>query len=392
MVIYVHIPFCVKKCDYCDFLSAPSDDFTRAEYVKCIMKELKHYGRIYGVNARNIQVTSIFFGGGTPSLLEAEQIADILSCIKENFNIEECAEITMECNPGTLTETKLIGYRKSGVNRLSIGLQSANDAELRAIGRIHTFDEFMSGYQMARKCGFENINVDLMSALPGQTIESYEKTINKILSVKPQHISAYSLILEEGTPLYERIENLEKVGKITGLPDEDTEREMYYLTERLLGEAGYKRYEISNYAIPGYECRHNTAYWQRDNYLGVGIGAASCMDDVRMKNVVDLRYYMDVCNNIEKNICEVIDETETDVLTKNDMMSEFMFLGLRMMKGISKEEFERQFKVSYNDIYGRVTDKLIKEGLLSESLDKDRLCLTPLGIDVSNMVLAQFVV
>ncbi len=409
MVIYIHIPFCVKKCDYCDFLSAPCDEMTRLQYVKSIISELRYYARIYGANGRDIPVTSVFFGGGTPSLLEANQIIDIMICLKENYNIEENAEITMECNPGTLTDAKLLGYKQAGINRLSIGLQSANDEELKAIGRIHTFEQFMTGYSMARKCGFDNINIDLMSALPGQTLTSYEQTIRKVLSVRPQHISAYSLILEEETPLAERIENLERIGKETGLPDEDTEREMYYMTEKLLNEAGYKRYEISNYALEGYECRHNTAYWVRDNYLGVGIGAASCMDNVRTKNITDLKQYMHILNEtsemgggvdrvdvnmggMAEKIGIVLDDTETDVLTKDDMMSEFMFLGLRMMKGISKRQFEDQFNVKYDTIYGGVTSKLIKEGLLEESDDKDRLWLTSLGIDVSNMVLAQFVV
>ncbi len=458
MVIYIHIPFCVKKCDYCDFLSAPVDEYTRQNYVKCIIKELMHYGEIYGGNGRNIPVTSVFFGGGTPSLLDELQITSIMKAVNDNYNIVEEAEITMECNPGTLTESKLSGYKKAGINRLSIGLQSANDEELRNIGRIHTFAQFMDSYNMARKCGFDNINIDLMSALPGQTISSYKDTIEKVLAVKPEHISAYSLILEEGTPLFERIEKLEDEKQPTGLPDEDTEREMYYMTERLLKDAGYSRYEISNYALSGYECKHNTAYWVRDNYLGVGIGAASCMDNVRTKNITDIQEYMDIYGDNEKyhnqnlntksadkdvetgkgeeavesinksvvecvidnSIESAIDREETVTLTREDMMAEFMFLGLRMMKGISKKQFEQEFGVAYNDIYGEVTDKLIKEGLIKEEIveeiieeeiiegclikedsikgnfkdnyiDNDRICLTSLGIDVSNMVLSQFI-
>lgn len=396
MVIYIHIPFCVKKCDYCDFLSAPVDGHTRENYVKCIIKELMHYGKIYGVNGRDILVTSVFFGGGTPSLLEGEQIMSIMKVLYDNYDIVENAEITMECNPGTLTEGKLSGYKKAGINRLSIGLQSANDDELKNIGRIHTCTQFMDSYNMARKCGFDNINIDLMSALPGQTISSYKETIEKVLAVKPEHISAYSLILEEGTPLFDRIEKLEDEEKPTGLPDEDTEREMYYMTERLLKDAGYNRYEISNYALSGYECKHNTAYWVRDNYLGVGIGAASCMDNVRTKNVTDIRMYMDIYGGNEEGQ-SAIDKEETVILTKEDMMAEFMFLGLRMMKGVSKKQFEQEFGVPYNEIYGDITDKLIKEGLIKESIKdnyipKDRICLTTLGIDVSNMVLSQFII
>lgn len=406
MVIYIHIPFCIQKCHYCDFLSAPCDAGIRERYVECLIREIEYYGEWYGMRGRNIPVTSIFFGGGTPSILESNQIQSIMDKLKTTYSIEENAEITMECNPGTVTEEKLSGYRVAGINRLSIGLQSANNAELKCIGRIHTYEQFLNSYDMARKCGFKNINVDLMSALPGQTLESYRNTIEKVLDVKPEHISAYSLILEEGTPLYERIEQLEEQKMPTGLPDEDTEREMYYMTERMLKDAGYERYEISNYARTGYECKHNTAYWRRDDYLGMGIGAASCIDDVRMKNITDIGAYMDIYEKIdtrddvlqkdvsERNIMEdnALDKDETDVLSDEDKMEEFMFLGLRMMRGISKKEFERQFNVKYDMVYGAVTAKLIKEGLIEVSDDNDSLWLTPLGIDVSNMVLSQFIV
>lgn len=406
MVIYIHIPFCIQKCHYCDFLSAPCDAGIRERYVECLIREIEYYGEWYGMSGRNIPVTSIFFGGGTPSILESNQIQSIMDKLKTTYSIEENAEITMECNPGTVTEEKLSGYRVAGINRLSIGLQSANNAELKSIGRIHTYEQFLNSYDMARKCGFKNINVDLMSALPGQTLESYRNTIEKVLDVKPEHISAYSLILEEGTPLYERIEQLEEQKMPTGLPDEDTEREMYYMTERMLKDAGYERYEISNYARTGYECKHNTAYWRRDDYLGMGIGAASCIDDVRMKNITDIGAYMDIYEKIdtrddvlqkdvsERNIMEdnALDKDETDVLSDEDKMEEFMFLGLRMMRGISKKEFERQFNVKYDMVYGAVTAKLIKEGLIEVSDDNDSLWLTPLGIDVSNMVLSQFIV
>ncbi|MBQ2744793.1 MAG: oxygen-independent coproporphyrinogen III oxidase [Lachnospiraceae bacterium] len=406
MVIYIHIPFCIQKCHYCDFLSAPCDAGIRERYVECLIREIEYYGEWYGMRGRNIPVTSIFFGGGTPSILESNQIQSIMDKLKTTYSIEKNAEITMECNPGTVTEEKLSGYRVTGINRLSIGLQSANNAELKSIGRIHTYEQFLNSYDMARKCGFKNINVDLMSALPGQTLESYRNTIEKVLDVKPEHISAYSLILEEGTPLYERIEQLEEQKMPTGLPDEDTEREMYYMTERMLKDAGYERYEISNYARTGYECKHNTAYWRRDDYLGMGIGAASCIDDVRMKNITDIGAYMDIYEKIdtrddvlqkdvsERNIMEdnALDKDETDVLSDEDKMEEFMFLGLRMMRGISKKEFERQFNVKYDMVYGAVTAKLIKEGLIEASDDNDSLWLTPLGIDVSNMVLSQFIV
>lgn len=393
MVIYVHIPFCVKKCFYCDFLSGQGDVATKEKYVKSLLNEISFYGRRYGKSGRNIHVTSVFFGGGTPSVLDVSLTVAILERLREQFYIEENAEITVECNPGTLSAEKLKIYRKAGINRLSIGLQSADDNELKSIGRIHTYEQFLEGFTMARKCGFNNINIDIMSALPGQTIDSYKSTLEKVTVLKPEHISAYSLILEEGTVLYERISALEREGKTTGLPNEDDEREMYYMTKRILSDNGYERYEISNYAKRGYECRHNTAYWERDDYLGLGLGASSCMDNIRTKNVTDIEEYMKIFDEAYlEHINEkgARDEAETEILTKEDMMAEFMFLGLRMTKGISKKKFEEYFGCSYDTIYGNVTDKLIKERLLNVSVDGDKICLTELGIDVSNMVLAEF--
>lgn len=393
MVLYVHIPFCVKKCFYCDFLSGQGDGVTKEKYVKSLLNEISFYGRRYGKSGRNIHVTSVFLGGGTPSVLDGSLTAAILERLREQFYIEENAEITVECNPGTLSADKLKTYREAGVNRLSMGLQSADDNELRRIGRIHTYEQFLEGYTLARECGFNNINIDIMSALPGQTMESYKDTLDKVTALKPEHISAYSLILEEGTVLYERISALERDGKTTGLPDEDTEREMYYMTKKILSDNGYERYEISNYARKGYECRHNIAYWERDDYLGLGLGASSCMDNIRTKNVTDIEEYMKI---FDKAYLEHInekgarDEEETDILTKEDMMAEFMFLGLRMTKGISKKRFKECFGRSYDTIYGKVTDKLIKERLLNVSVDGDKICLTEIGIDVSNMVLAEF--
>lgn len=392
MVIYIHIPFCVKKCDYCDFLSGSYNEETRNAYVDCLINEIKYYGARYGFGGRNIPVTSVFFGGGTPSILDGISIARILNILRDNYNIEETAEITVECNPGTIDRNKLLHYREAGVNRLSIGLQSANDDELRSVGRIHTYEEFLEGYHMARELGFDNINIDLMSALPSQTIASYRETLKKVINHKPEHISAYSLILEEGTCLYERLSAFEKSGQATGLPDEDTEREMYYMTKELLGDAGYERYEISNYARVGYSCSHNKAYWLRDDYIGMGLGASSCMDGVRTKNISDLNRYMEITSNIEvlEKVNGVIDCEETQELTEADKMAEFMFLGLRMTEGVSKEKFRKYFGEDYNTIYGGVTEKLIEEGLLEECHEGDGIKLTELGVDVSNSVMAEF--
>lgn len=385
MVIYVHIPFCVRKCFYCDFLSGPADKETMKKYVNALLNELKYYGEMYGKQGEDVAVTSIFFGGGTPSILEASYIEDIVFRIRELFRIEEKCEITIECNPGTADEDKLRKYKELGINRLSIGLQTANDEELRNIGRIHTYSEFLSIYNGAREVGFDNINIDLMSALPYQTLGSYKDTLKKIIDLKPEHISAYSLILEEGTCLFERIEELEKAGKDTGLPDEETERNMYYETKRILEENGYFRYEISNYSKKGHECRHNIAYWKRDEYIGVGIGAASYIKGIRTKNITDINEYISIEET--PNLCT--DELEKEVLTKEDKMAEFMFLGLRMVKGVSVKCFEEEFGECFEDVYGEITKKHIEDGLVVK--DGDKIRLTDLGLDLSNMVMSSYI-
>lgn len=384
MVIYIHIPFCVKKCDYCDFLSFSCDEETKDKYVNKLLEEIRYYGTVYGKAGRGEKVSSVFFGGGTPSTLEPNQVSMIMKELRTSFDIEETAEITIECNPGTLTPKKVQTYKEEGINRISLGLQSTNDEELKSIGRIHTYDKFIESYNMVREAGFDNVNIDLMSALPGQTMDSYKDTIEKIVALKPEHISAYSLIVEYGTPLYYRIRELDENLKPTGLPDEDTEREMYYMTGHLLGEAGYNRYEISNYAKKGYECKHNTAYWKRIDYIGMGLGASSCMDDVRFKNTSDMDEYM-------SGAFPNLDDEETCKLSVEDKMSEFMYLGLRMMEGVSKKEFLRQFGKPFDEIFGEVTAKMENRELVVVE-DEDIIRLTPLGIDVSNTVLAQYLV
>ena len=385
MVIYIHIPFCIRKCYYCDFLSGPSDKETIDKYVKALINEIKYHGEKYGRKGVDNPVSSIFFGGGTPSILDGIYIEEIMNKLKDSFEIEENAEITIECNPGTANEEKLKKYKEIGINRISIGLQSANDEELKSIGRIHTYKEFLEVYNTARRVGFDNINIDLMSALPNQTLDSYKDTLCKVIGLEPEHISAYSLILEEGICLYETIENLEREGKNTGLPDEDTERNMYYETKRILEESGYYRYEISNYAKKGYECGHNVAYWKRKDYIGMGIGAASCMDGVRMKNISDIQEYI----QIEEMPSSCEEKSETEVLTKEDKMAEFMFLGLRMVEGVSVEKFEEEFCEDFNTIYGSITKKHIEEGLLIQNGENIRL--TDLGMDVSNMVMSSYI-
>ena len=376
--LYVHIPFCVRKCEYCDFLSAPAGADTQQEYVRNLLLEIEQKG----VHCTDYEVTTIFFGGGTPSILKAGWIADILDAIHRNFKVRKDAEITIECNPGTLTFEKLSIYKSAGINRISVGLQSASDAELRELGRIHTYEDFLKSYDLIRKKGFSNVNIDLMAALPGQTLKSYEQTLRRVLALKPEHISAYSLIIEEGTPFYEKYEAdellREKGEKPQMLPSEETERLMYERTKELLLAHGYERYEISNYARRGYACRHNIGYWRRENYLGFGLGSASLLENERFHNTTDLTDYLggDYL------------AYEQEKLDKKSQMEEFMFLGLRMTDGISTECFRQTFGLTVELVYGPVLEQQIADQLLRK--EEGRIFLTERGLDVSNYVMAQF--
>lgn len=376
--LYLHIPFCERKCAYCDFLSAPADPPVRISYIKKLQDEIAYYGPQF----EEYQVSSIFFGGGTPTILEGYQLAAILEAVKEHFHLMANAEITVECNPGTLTAGKAEKLVQAGFNRLSMGLQSADDRELQLLGRIHNFAQFLESYDLARKAGFENINVDLMSALPGQTMKSWQNTLQKVTALRPEHISAYSLIIEEGTPFYERFAEDERVREEGGhprlLPEEEVERQMYELTEVFLHTKGYERYEISNYAKPGYECRHNCGYWTRKDYLGLGLGASSLVEHQRFQNTSDLKEYLE----------QEYHHIHIETLGKKSEREEFMFLGLRLMAGISRQQFEDTFQVSLDSVYGAVLRKLKSEQLIEEVAGYVRL--TEHGIDVSNYVLAEF--
>ena len=285
--LYLHIPFCVKKCNYCDFLSAPAEEKTRAAYVDTLIREIEGFEE-----PEDYEVVTVFFGGGTPSILPGEAILRLMEALRKKFHFREEAEITLEANPGTVDEKKLSFYKKAGINRLSFGLQSTDAEELKKLGRIHTWEKFLESFELARKAGFSNINVDLMSALPGQTVESWEKTLKQVIALNPEHVSAYSLIIEEGTPfyqLYEKDAEKRDAGEEPELlPSEEEERAMYELTGSVLKENGYLHYEISNYAKPGRECRHNLGYWQRKDYLGFGLGASTLLNPVRYKNTEDL--------------------------------------------------------------------------------------------------------
>jgi oxygen-independent coproporphyrinogen-3 oxidase len=336
--LYLHIPFCVKKCAYCDFLSFPAGREEQSAYVEALLDEINK-------SLERGRATTIFFGGGTPSLLPGEEISRIMDAIRKKYEISADAEITLEANPGTITLEKLRAWKGAGINRLSMGLQSTENEELRNLGRIHTCEVFLQGYEMARTAGFENINIDLMSSLPGQSPESWRRTLKRVVDLEPEHISAYSLIIEEGTPFYDLYEEdvlrRERGETSILLPTEEEERQMYYDTKEILETYGYHRYEISNYAKTGYECRHNCGYWKRVNYRGYGLGASSLLDNVRFKNTSDLQKYLNR---------EFLREEE-EILTDREQMAEFMFLGLRLMEGISRHEFEETFGRPYDAVY-----------------------------------------
>ena len=375
--IYIHIPFCKKKCAYCDFLSGPADDNTIAYYVEKLIGEIGAQGDCNLANENT--VTSVFFGGGTPSILNGRQMQRIMKAIKLHFRVAEDAEISVEANPGTVNREKLVAYKKAGVNRISFGLQSAKNEELKLLGRIHTFEDFLESFWLARECGFENINVDLISAIPGQTLKSWEESLRQVLKLNPEHLSAYSLIIEEGTPfatLYgEGTEEEEK------LPTEEDERRMYWRTKELLEEAGYYRYEISNYAKPGKECRHNFGYWERKNYLGMGLGSSSLFDNVRWKNIEDLEMYLK--NSGEPEMIQ----KDREILSVTEQMEEFVFLGLRKTRGICMKEFEETFGKSLEECYGENVARMQREKLVI--IEDGFLRLTEKGIDVSNYVFGE---
>lgn len=372
MELYLHMPFCVRKCAYCDFLSFPSGAETQRMYAKRLMEDIDVMGKRYG----EIPVETIFIGGGTPSVPDSGLIVEIMEHVRHAFHVADGAEISMEANPGTVTREKLTDYRKAGINRLSFGLQSANDRELKLLGRIHTWAEFLESFTLARECGFANLNIDLMSALPGQTCESWKETLSRVTDLDPEHISAYSLIIEEGTPFGERYGS-EEGRKL--FPDEDSEREMYHETKRFLKDCGYERYEISNYAKPGRECRHNIGYWTGVPYLGLGLGASSYLDGCRFTVNPDMKQYLEEKPGMFADI---------EKLTKKDMEEEFFYVGLRMTAGVSLSEFERRFGISAKEVYPGLMETFVKEK--AARFEGDRFVLTDYGLDVSNYIMAQF--
>lgn len=388
--IYIHIPFCVRKCLYCDFLSGPASREEQARYGEAICREIAAESRCYS----DYEVQTVYLGGGTPSLFPEEWTERILETLYRHYRIEKDCEISMEANPGTVTADKLRAWKRGGINRLSIGLQSAMDTELLALGRIHTWRDFLHSYELAVGAGFENLNVDLMSAIPGQSLNSWQESLKRVLELDPApaHISAYSLIIEEGTPFFENRPEL---------LDEDSEREMYKITNDILAASGYDRYEISNYARPGCECRHNISYWRRENYVGFGTGAASLVENVRFRNTPDRQAYerfwledfYSPADMGTKPGSEAVKE-EKHMLSVEEQMEEFLFLGLRMSKGVSAGEFFHSFGRTIDEIYPGIVDDFCRKGLLRRRRDErtgeEWIALTDYGIDISNYVMAEF--
>ena len=400
--IYIHIPFCVRKCAYCDFLSAPpASAEAMHEYVEALCREIILKSKVCATKRNKATIVdTVFFGGGTPSLLVSEDFNRILGTLRECFTIAEDAEITVECNPDTVDYNKFKNYFEQGVNRISFGLQSACNEELKMLGRIHSYERFLESFADARKAGFTNINVDLISAIPGQTPEGWALTLKKVAELGPEHISAYSLILEEGTRLFEEQDNYT-------FPTEDEDSQMYEATASILAEYGYKRYEISNYAKEGFESRHNNRYWKRGEYLGFGIGAASFVDNMRFSNISDVDKYEELL----AEGTEMLDAgsaiwtresenkhsltTECEILTSAECMAEFFYLGLRRMEGVFFEDFKQEFKLSPIDIFGKIIDKLVGQNLLEYIKDSCGenigIRLTREGIFLSNRVFMEFV-
>jgi len=424
MELYIHIPFCVQKCKYCDFLSFPVGNLPVEAYTEVCTDACSETYTAVGIMDRYLSALikeikslepstfeTIYFGGGTPSVFGVSRLISLLDVIKKNHYLPNDCEITVEINPATIDCDGLHNLYMSGFNRLSIGLQSTNNDELQMLGRIHSYEDFLETYQNARKAGFQNINIDLMSALPGQTLDEYLNSLHNVILLNPEHISSYSLIIEENTPFYNDYVNLKTIcGK--NLPSEEIDREMYHMTKQLLKDAGYSRYEISNYAKAGFHSRHNTGYWKRTPYYGCGLGASSFVNHIRYKNPSNMDTFLSYWESIHKSIQESSHETsqesihetsqesfsyfeEYDILSKEDEMSEYMILGLRTSHGISIHDFEKEFSASLFDVFGKELESCAKADLANPLIvidkEQDRIYLTDHGMDLSNWIFEKFI-
>lgn len=377
--LYIHIPFCVRKCNYCDFLSFSSDEETQEKYVSQLINELTFRAAL----CSDYSVSSVFIGGGTPSVLHEKLISAIIETIDKNYYVRPDMELTIECNPSSAMRHKFAAYKKAGINRLSIGLQSADNAELRVLGRIHTFEDFLKSYQSARMEGFDNINVDLINCFPMQSLRTWKKTLKNVLMLKADHVSVYNLIIEEGTPFYD----MQKRGLLL-MPSEEEQTAIDEFTKECMAKYGYRRYEFSNYAKPGHECRHNIGYWTGVPYIGFGIGASSLYGKMRWKNTSDMSAYMGISFEADADaVCSGL-MTEVNMLSREDKMSEFVYLGMRLTDGISATDFRSNFGAQIENVFGDALSKNMELRLIEHAGDRYRL--TDRGIDVSNIVLSDF--
>ena len=372
--LYIHIPFCVEKCFYCDFNSYKIQNKNeKKEYIKNLKKEIN----LYKEEFKDKYFDTIFLGGGTPSILEGEELEEIFNEIYKNFSILKDAEITIECNPGTLTKKKLQTMKKCGVNRLSIGLQTTQNKNLKYIGRIHTYEIFEKNYKEALEVGFENINIDLMYSLPNQSFDEYKESLDKVIRLSPTHISSYSLILEENTKLHKMYENKE-----FELNSDELDIKIYDYTIDKLKENGYNHYEISNYSKNNYECKHNIIYWKCENYLGLGAGASGYINNIRYKNVDSINDYNRLLKNNQKPIEEI------NKLTSKDKIEEAIIMNLRMTEGIDILEFNKKYDINFKEKYNNILEKLKYENLIIEK--NNRVFFTRRGRQISNTVLIEF--
>ena len=371
--LYIHIPFCRQKCLYCDFPSWAGKESQMQAYVDALTKEITNRAKAYPGR----KVVSVFFGGGTPTTLSIPMLEQLMEAVFKNWDISEDAEITTEANPGTLDRKMADALKKMGFNRLSMGVQAWQNRLLKSLGRIHTIESFQENFRAVREAGFENVNIDLMFALPNQTMEDWQETVQNIVALYPEHISAYSLIIEEGTPFYDRYEK----GELAPA-EEELDREMYRWAVKYLADHGYEQYEISNFAKKGRQSRHNRIYWQAEEYLGMGLGSHSYMEGERFHNIYDLQEYI----KAEGEVSTLKEDIE--VISREDTLAEFMFLGLRLTEGVSFARFEERFGEEMKNIYGSQIEKLVQDGLLTE--DERGIRLTERGTDISNVVFEEF--
>ncbi|MCI8308133.1 MAG: radical SAM family heme chaperone HemW [Lachnospiraceae bacterium] len=399
--IYIHIPFCVRKCLYCDFLSGKPKGNSMSDYAHALINEIKNAGAY----AKDFTVETVFIGGGTPSIYGSNVISDIINTLRDAFESVRKgsfapSEVTMECNPGTVDVDKLILYKKCGINRISLGLQSANYEELKMLGRIHRYEDWVNSVISARKAGFDNINVDLMSGLPGQSRESFADTLRKVLEYETEHISVYSLIVEENTPFY----NMYNPDNMTDEQYDEWEREdraIYDMTYDTLLSHGYRQYEISNYAKPGFACKHNLVYWNRGDYLGLGLGSSSMIGDIRFKNCTSLKKYMDYYSksgagagtrlhaaSLPDTLYMNTLHEDVQKLTGEEQMSEHVMLGLRKTEGIDIHEFDERYNADFMNQYREQIKKWTDAGMLE--FTQGRICCTRRGLSVSNAIIVDF--